>query len=60
MASTAIYDLLKSNTKMTMDDVAAVQHDGYNIPLSNLAKETVAQNGASAETAGLLKAGMER
>jgi len=33
-----------------------VQHDGYNIPLSNLAKEIVAQNGASAETAGLLKA----
>ncbi|HEX6123907.1 MAG TPA: penicillin acylase family protein, partial [Pyrinomonadaceae bacterium] len=50
-----IYDLLKSNTKVTMDDVAAIQHDAYNIPLANFAKEIVAQNGASAETISLLK-----
>ena len=50
-----IYDLLKGNKKVTMDDVAAVQHDAYNIPLSNLAKEIVAQNGASAETIALFK-----
>jgi penicillin amidase len=38
-----------------MDDVAAVQLDSYNIPLANLAKAIVAQNGASAETLSLLK-----
>ena len=50
-----IYDLLKANTKVTMDDVAAIQHDVYNIPLANLAKEIVGQAGASAETIALLK-----
>ncbi|MEP6703664.1 MAG: penicillin acylase family protein, partial [Acidobacteriota bacterium] len=50
-----IYDLLKANTKVTMDDVAAVQLDVYNIPLSNLAREIVAQNGASGETIAILK-----
>ena len=50
-----IYDLLKSNTKVTIDDVGAVQHDAYNIPLARLAKEIVLQNGASAETVALLK-----
>jgi penicillin amidase len=50
-----IYDLLKPNTKVTMDDVAAVQLDSYNIPVANLAKQIVAQNAASAETLMLLK-----
>ena len=50
-----IYDLLKANSKVTMDDAAAVQHDVYNIPLANLVKEVVRQNGASAETMTLLK-----
>lgn len=50
-----IYDLLKANTKVTMDDVTAVQLDSYNIPLANLAKQIVAQNGASVETIAVLK-----
>ena len=50
-----IYDLLKPNTKMTMDDVAAVQFDSYNIPLANLAKEIVKANSASPETLASLK-----
>jgi len=50
-----IHDLLQANTKVTMDDVAAVQLDSYNIPLANLKKEIIAQNAASAETVSLLK-----
>ena len=50
-----IYDLLKPNTKVTMDDVAAIQLDSYNIPVANLAKMIVAQNAASDETLSLLK-----
>lgn len=50
-----IYDLLKDNTKATIEDMTRVQLDSYNIPLANLAKEIVAQNGASAETIELLK-----
>ena len=38
-----------------MDDVAAVQHDSYNIPLANLAKEIVARNSASNETLASLR-----
>ena len=51
-----IYDLLKSNTKVTMDDVAAIQHDAYSIPLMNLSNEIVALNGASGDTLALVKA----
>lgn len=36
-----IYDLLSANPKMTMNDVRDVQHDVFNIPLSNLAREIV-------------------
>ena len=36
-----IYDLLKNNRKVTMDDVRDAQYDIFNIPLSNLAKEIV-------------------
>jgi penicillin amidase len=50
-----IHDLLQTNTKVTMDDVAAVQLDSYNIPLANLKNEIVAHNAASAETVSLLK-----
>ena len=50
-----IYDLLKANTKVTMNDIAAIQLDSYNIPLANLAKEIVAQNAASVETLAALK-----
>ncbi len=40
---------------MTMDDVSAVQHDAYNIPLANLAKEIVGLGSASADTTAVLK-----
>ncbi len=50
-----IYDLLKDDSKVTMDKVAAIQHDSYNIPLANLAKEIVAASAGSAETLSLLK-----
>ena len=36
-----IYDLLKANTKITMDDVRDVQYDVFNMPLSILANEIV-------------------
>ena len=50
-----IHDLLQPNTKVTMDDVAAIQLDSYNIPLVTLKNEIVAQNAASSETVSLLK-----
>jgi penicillin amidase len=50
-----IHDLLSANSKMTMDDVSAVQHDAYNIPLANLAKEIVGLGSASANTTAALK-----
>ena len=51
-----IYDLLNTNTKVTMDQVAAIQHDSYSIPLANLAKEIVELNGASGDTLALIRA----
>jgi penicillin G amidase len=51
-----IYDLLKSNTRVTMDDVTAIQLDAFNLPLSNLAKAIVAQNAASTASIATLKA----
>jgi penicillin amidase len=50
-----IYDMLKPNNKVTMDDVAAVQLDAHNIPLTNLAKEIVKQPGGLVETISLMK-----
>lgn len=50
-----IYELLKANTKVTMGDVAAVQLDVFNLPLSNLAKQIVTQNAATANTVAELK-----
>ncbi len=50
-----IYDLLKNNEKVTMDDVRDVQHDVYNLPFEMFAKEIVLQNAASNETLELLK-----
>lgn len=50
-----IYDLLKNNEKVTMDDVRDVQHDVYNLPFEMFAKEIVKQNAASADTLNLLK-----
>ena len=51
-----IYDLLKDNSKVTMDAVRDVQLDAFNIPLSNLAKEIVAQSAASPEDLAVIKA----
>jgi penicillin amidase len=48
-------DLLKGDSKVTMDKVAEIQRDSYNIPLLRLASEIVRQKAASAETLELLK-----
>lgn len=50
-----IYDDLKDNTKVTMDDVRDTQLDSYNIPLATLASRVVKHNAASAETLAVLK-----
>lgn len=50
-----IYDLLKPNTKVTMDDVRDVMYDDFNIPLDLFAKEIVKMNAASNETLEILK-----
>lgn len=50
-----IYELLSANTKVTMDDVTAIQRDVHNIPLTNLAKEIVTLGTASADTTATLK-----
>jgi len=50
-----IYDRLKSNQKITVEDVRETQLDVFNIPLDNLAKEIVKMGGASAETLAVLK-----
>ena len=36
-----IYDLINANPKITMNDARDIQHDSFNIPLSNLAREIV-------------------
>lgn len=51
-----LYDLLKADTKATMDSVSAAQHDAYNLPLTMFAKDIVALNAASAENLALMKA----
>lgn len=50
-----IFDRLSANGKVTFDDVNSIQHDVFNIPLSNLAKEIVRSNAASPATIGALK-----
>lgn len=50
-----IHELLTAKSKLTMDDVTAIQRDVHNIPLTNLAKEIVALGTASAETTAALK-----
>lgn len=50
-----IQDALETKQKITLDDVRDVQHDSFNIPLHNLAKEIVKQGAASAETLAVLK-----
>lgn len=50
-----IYDLLKNNTKVTMDDVRDVQHDVYSGVYADLAGEIVKNEAASPETLSVLK-----
>jgi penicillin amidase len=50
-----LYDLLKANPKMSMDDVSAAQMDAYNIPLAAFAAEVVKLNAASQPTLDVLK-----
>ena len=45
-----IYDALNAKSKITMDDVRDVQHDAYNIPLTNLATAIVRSGAASPAT----------
>jgi len=50
-----IYDRLKLNQKITVDDVRHTQLAVFNIPLDNLATEIVKMDGASPETLAVLK-----
>ena len=50
-----IYELLKTNPKVTMDDAAAVQLDAMNRPVKNFAREIVDLNAASPATMETLK-----
>ena len=50
-----IYDLLKTNSKVSMDDVRNIQYDSFNLPVSNLSKEIVEAQAASPETLAVLK-----
>ncbi len=50
-----IYDLLKANAKVSMNDVRDAQHDSFNIPISNLAREIVRLEAASPETLAVLR-----
>ena len=50
-----LYDLLKADSKATMDSMSAAQYDGFNIPLSMLAKDIAALNAASRENIELLR-----
>jgi penicillin amidase len=50
-----IYNLLKDNTKVTMDEVRDVQHDVYSNVYADLAAEIVKANAASPETLTVLK-----
>jgi penicillin amidase len=53
--SRRIYDLLKANSKVSMDDVRDVQRDSFNIPLANLSREIVKLDAASPETLAVLR-----
>jgi len=50
-----IYNLLKDNTKVTMDDVRDIQHDVYSNVYADLANEIVKAEAASPETLAVLK-----
>lgn len=50
-----IFDLISANSKISMNDVNDIQHDVFNIPLSNFAREIVRRGAASEKTLALLK-----
>jgi len=50
-----IYELLKANSKVTMNDVRDAQYDAFNLPLSNLAREIVKMEAASTESLQVLR-----
>ena len=50
-----IYNLLKDNTKVTMDDVRDIQHDVYSNVYADLANEIVKNTAASPETLAAFK-----
>lgn len=50
-----IYDRLKANTKITMDDVRDIQYDVTNIPLLSLAKDIVKLEAGTPETLAIIK-----
>lgn len=50
-----IYDRLKANPKVTMDDVRDIQFDTLNMPVSMLAAEIVKMGGASPASLAVLK-----
>jgi penicillin amidase len=50
-----IYDLLKNNTRVTMDDVRDIQHDVFSNVYADLAAEIVKNQAASPETLTALK-----
>ena len=50
-----IYNLLKDNPRVTMDDVRDIQHDVYGQPYADLAAEIVKTEAASPETLAVLK-----
>ncbi len=50
-----LYDLLKANSKATADEVRDAQHDVFNAPLSDLAKEIVRLEAGSPETLTVLR-----
>jgi penicillin amidase len=50
-----IYDLLKGDSKVTMDQATAVQMDAHNIPLAAFAAEVVKLNAVSPTTTEVLK-----
>jgi penicillin amidase len=50
-----IQQLLEANRKLTVNDVADIQHDIFNISFSNFAREIIKSEAASAETLQVLR-----
>ncbi len=50
-----LYELLKADPKVTLDDARDFQHDAFSIPHNNLAKAIVKASAASAHTLAVLK-----